>query len=360
MRRSGAVFLASCVLVCGAFTASSETGGDTPKPANTSSTSAALDPELQNYEYPFPVSFHEIQFQEQKLRMASMDVAPNPSAGVGSGENVAAGPPQQVVVLLHGKNFSGAYWAPTIRALTDQGHRVIAPDQIGFGKSSKPACYPFTFHALSTNTFSLLDSLGVERFALAGHSMGGMLAVRMALMHPERVERLVLVNPIGLEDWKLIVSYRTVDENLAQELLATPESIREYQRVNYFGGEWKPEYEGLSEILAGWTRHPEYRRVAWNAALTSDMIFTQPVLYEFDRLKMPTLLIIGQRDRTAIGKDRVPKDVAARLGDYPALGKEAARRIPGARLVEIPEAGHLPQVDSFEEYSKALLDFFRR
>jgi pimeloyl-ACP methyl ester carboxylesterase len=167
------------------------------------------------------------------------------------------------------------------------------------------------------------------------------------------------VNPIGLEDWKLVVPYHTVEENLAQELRATPESIREYQRQNYFAGQWKPEYEPLIEILAGWTLHPEYRRVAWNAALTSDMVFTQPVLYEFERVKTPTLLIVGQRDRTAVGKAWVPKEVASRLGDYPALGKAAAKRIPGARLVEIGDAGHLPQVEAFPTYSKALLDFIR-
>jgi pimeloyl-ACP methyl ester carboxylesterase len=72
---------------------------------------------------------------------------------------------------------------------------------------------------------------------------------------------------------------------------------------------------------------------------------------------VPTLIIIGQRDRTAIGKERVRKEVAARMGDYPALGRAAARRIPNARLVEIAEAGHLPQVDAFPKYVRALLDF---
>lgn len=307
-------------------------------------TATALDPELTNYQYPFPVHFYVANTQGQKLRMAYMDIA-------------AAKPNGRVVVLLHGKNFSGSYWEQTIKVLVTEGYRVVVPDQIGFGKSSKPDTYQFSFQALAANTLGLLDSLKVEKFTVVGHSMGGMLAVRMALMCPERVERLALVNPIGLEDWTLIAPYRTVDENFAQELRATPESIKEYQRVNYFGGVWKPEYDALTEILAGWTRHPEYRRVAWNAALTSDMIFTQPVFYEFDQLKSPTLLIIGQRDRTAIGKDRVPKDVAARMGDYPSLGKAAAKRIPGARLVEIPEAGHIPQVDSFQKYSRALLDF---
>jgi pimeloyl-ACP methyl ester carboxylesterase len=312
--------------------------------AQRRATTAALDPELTEYKYPYPVGFYEADTQGQRLRMAYMDVAPVKPSG-------------RTVVLLHGKNFSGAYWASTIKALTGEGYRVVVPDQIGFGKSSKPAAYQFSFQALAANTRALLDSLGVTKFVLVGHSMGGMLAARMALMYPERVERLALVNPIGLEDWKLVAPYRTVEENFAQELRQTPEAIKEYQRVNYFGGEWKPEYDALVEILAGWTRHPEYRRVAWNAALTSDMIFTQPVFYEFGQLKSPTLLVIGQRDRTAIGKDRVPKEVAARMGDYPSLGKAAARRIPGVRLVEIREAGHLPQVDSFPRYIRTLLAF---
>ncbi len=345
MRKRVYLLIVSSALALGALTASGQ-GRGADSAAQARAAAPALDPELTNYKYPHPVGFYEFDSQGQRLRMAYMDVA-------------ATKPNGRAVVLLHGKNFSGAYWAPTIKALAGAGYRVIAPDQVGFGKSSKPASYQFSFQALAANTRALLDSLGVERFALVGHSMGGMLAVRVALMYPERVERLALVNPIGLEDWKLVAPYRTVEENFAQELRATPESIREYQRVNYFGGEWRPEFDALTEILAGWTRHPEYRRVAWNAALTSDMIFTQPVVYEFERLKAATLLIIGRRDRTAIGKDRVPKEVAARMGDYPALGKAAAERIPGARLLEIPEAGHLPQVETFPKYMRALLDFIK-
>ncbi len=108
--------------------------------------------------------------------------------------------------------------------------------------------------------------------------MGGMLAARFALMFPERTEKLVLVNPIGVEDWKTLVPYRNLDQLYASELKMTPESIREYERLNYFGGQWKPEYAALIEIPAGWTRHPDYPVVAWDAALASVMVFTQPVL----------------------------------------------------------------------------------
>ena len=187
--------------------------------------------------------------------------------------------------------------------------------------------------------------------------MGGMLATRFALMFPERTRQLTLVNPIGLEDWKALgVPYRTVDENYAQELKTTPETIREYERTSYFAGQWKPEYDNLIEIPAGWSKDPDYAVVAWNAALTSDMIYTQPVLYEFPAVSTRTLLIIGQRDRTAFAVGASEK-VRATLGNYPVLGRAAARAIPHAELVEIAGVGHLPQVEAFDQYIHALLGF---
>jgi pimeloyl-ACP methyl ester carboxylesterase len=304
----------------------------------------AYDPELTNYDYPRSVQVFPLHSQQQELKMAYVLAEP-------------ANPNGRTVLLLHGKNFSAAYWEPTIRALLAKGFRVVAPDQIGFGKSSKPAAYQFTFQSLARNTRELLDSLKIGKVSVIGHSMGGMLASRFALMYPETTESLVLVNPIGLEDWKTVVPYKSVDELYQSELNATPSSIRDYEKENYFAGNWKPEYESLIEFLAGWTRHRDYARVAWNSALTTDMVFTQPVLYEFPLIKVPTLLIIGQRDRTAVGKAWAPEQAKRTLGDYPALGRKAARAIPGARLVELKDVGHLPQVEAFDAYRKAVLDF---
>jgi pimeloyl-ACP methyl ester carboxylesterase len=261
------------------------------------------------------------------------------------------------VVLLHGKNFPASTWEPTIRLLTGRGYRVIAPDQIGFGKSDKPARYQYSFAQLATSTAAVLDAAGATRVSVVGHSMGGMLATRFALMFPDRVEKLVLVNPLGLEDWKTVVPYRSIDQWYEQEKKATPDSVRAYQRTSYYGGNWKPEYERLIETAIGVLGHPDYPKIAWASALTYDMIFTQPVVYEFPRLQVPTLLIIGQRDRTALGKAGAPKEIAATLGDYPALGKRTAAAIPGAQLVEIPGVGHLPQVEAFEAYAQALTQF---
>lgn len=319
--------------------------GATAAPVSSAATAdPRFDAELSAYAYPFPVRFLELTSQRETLKMAYMDVAP-------------ARPNGHTVVLLHGKNFAAAYWEPTIRFLSARGYRVIAPDQIGFGKSSKPAHYQYSFQQLARNTNAVLDAAGVARVSVVGHSMGGMLATRYALTFPERVEKLVLVNPIGLEDWKLVVPYRSIDQWYEQELKATPESVREYQRTSYYGGTWKPEYEKLIETTVGVLKHRDYPRIAWSSALTYDMVFTQPVVYEFPQLKVPTLLVIGQRDRTALGRAWVSKEVAATMGDYPALGRKAAAAIPGARLVEIAGVGHLPQVEAFEAYSQALADF---
>jgi pimeloyl-ACP methyl ester carboxylesterase len=304
------------------------------------------DPEASAFSYPFPVQLFAFESQRQPLRMAYLDVAP-------------AKPNGRVVLLLHGKNFNAADWAGTIDALRTAGFRVIAPDQLGFGKSSKPERYQFSFLQLAANTRALLKSLGIERTAVVGHSMGGMLAARYALLYPGATERLVLVNPIGLEDYGAYLPARTVDDWYQQELAQTPEKVREYQRTVYYDGKWKPEYEEHTRLGAGWTRHPDYWRVAWDSALLYEMIVSQPVVHDLPRLRVPTLLIIGTRDRTALGRQLAPPELRNALGDYASLGKRARDRIPGATLVEIPGVGHVPQVEAFDVFAKALLPFLQ-
>ncbi|MCH5683782.1 alpha/beta hydrolase [Niabella sp. W65] len=249
-----------------------------------------LDVNLGNYKYPFAVSYINLSSQQQSLKMAYMDVKPGKPNG-------------KTVVLLHGKNFNGAYWGETAKTLSDKGFRVVIPDQVGFGKSSKPQYFQYTFQQLAQHTKAVLDRLGIAKAAILGHSMGGMLATRFALMYPETTEKLILENPIGLEDWKLKVPYQSVNAWYKRELDQTYEKIKNYQLKSYYDNQWKPAYDEWVNLLAGQTLSKDYPLVAWNAALTYDMIFTQPVVYEFEKIKAPTLLIIGTRDRTALGKE---------------------------------------------------------
>jgi pimeloyl-ACP methyl ester carboxylesterase len=293
--------------------------------------------DLPEVEYPFDLSEYVVQSQGQTLRMNYMHIRPTDKE-------------RGTIVLLHGKNFSGAYFRSLTVLLWKRGYRIIIPDQIGFGKSSKPEGYQFSFHEMARQTKLLVDHLGLKKVHLVGHSMGGMLATRFALMYPESVARLTLVNPIGLEDVRASVPYRTIDDLSAEEAASTPEKIRKYQTANYYGGQWKPPYEEWIQIPIGWINGPDIIRMARISAQTTEMIYTQPVVYEFPNLKVPTTLVIGTRDRTAVGKAWAKPEVAAKLGDYRKLGRETVKKIRGAKLVEIDGLGHVPFIENLPKF----------
>ncbi len=297
---------------------------------------------MEGYPYPFPVSYLPLELEGQDMSMAFMDVAP------------AAAPNGRAALLLHGKNFFGAYWEGTIRALAGAGYRVIVPDQIGFGKSSKPDLH-YTFEQLAASTRQLLARLGIEKVVVVGHSMGGMLAVRFALMYPQLASGLVLENPIGLEDYREKVPYQSVEAQYFTNLHQTEEGLRKF--IGSYFVVWKPEYEPYVMVPYRWTLSPEYSRYALASALTYQMIYSQPVVQDLPKLRLPTLLVIGQADRTTLGRGSLPKEALETLGRYPELGRKAAAAIPGARLVKIAEVGHVPHLESPARFHTALLEF---
>lgn len=142
----------------------------------------------------YSIEFFPLQIERQDLRMAYRDVGPT------------SPPNGRTVLLLHGKNFSGFYWERVIHLLASRGFRVVAPDQIGFGLSSRPDIH-YSLHQMAANTKALLDHLGIARAVIVGHSMGGMLAARLTLLYPAMVEKLVLEDPMV---WKITApSFRT-------------------------------------------------------------------------------------------------------------------------------------------------------
>ncbi|TKC12963.1 alpha/beta hydrolase [Pedobacter polaris] len=296
---------------------------------------------LENVKYVYPVRFLNITDEGQDLRMAYMDVAPTAKNNGRS------------VMLFHGKNFGGYYWTNVIKALSAEGYRVIVPDQIGFGKSSK-AFIHYSFHQLAAWNKQLLDSLGVQKASVLGHSMGGMLAVRFALLYPDRTEKLLLENPIGLEDYRKFVPYINTEQQYKTELKSTAESIKKYYQNSYFTA-WKPEYDELVRIAAGVTFSADYPRWAKVAAMTFTMIYEQPVVHEFVNIKVPTVLFIGREDKTIVGKGLLSPSEQAKHGQYKVLGKETAAKIPGAKLIEFENCGHIPHLEIPNEFLVALM-----
>lgn len=305
---------------------------------------ASGDPMLSDFDYPWPVERHALVSQGQAMEMVYLDVAPEEANG-------------ETIILLHGKNFCAATWEETMTALLDAGYRVIAPDQIGFCKSSKPQGYQYGLHTLAANTHELIEALEVDQPIIMGHSMGGMLAARYALQYPEETGALVMLNPIGLEDWRAKgVPNVTVDEIYEGQLQTTREGIKAYQQSTYYVGDWQPRYDRWVDMLWSMYEGEGGQITAWHQALTADMVFNQPVVHEFGNISVPTLLMIGEKDNTALGKGRASEAVKTTLGDYEALGRATANAIPGAQLISFPDLGHSPHVEAPEAFMPRLVE----
>ena len=131
----------------------------------------------------------------------------------------------------------------------EEGFRVIIPDQIGYGRSSKPTTIRYNFSQWARNTKLLLDSLKIEKAMIVGHSMGGMLAARFATQYPATTERLVLYNPIGLTDGRYDRPLADVDEAYASSLNPTYQSTRAslMRYVAHNTAAWNDVFETLHQ-----------------------------------------------------------------------------------------------------------------
>ncbi|WP_255530713.1 alpha/beta fold hydrolase [Polynucleobacter sp. UB-Tiil-W10] len=330
------IFLISC--------ASSEQSSSTPavSPAVSLYANATpLDLRISNWPYPYPLKEFKTSLQGQPASMMYMDVA-------------ALDKPKGVVLLFHGKNFSSDYWAPTIAGLSQAGYRVIAPDQIGFGKSSKPDV-EYHFDDLAVNTQALLKSLNIQRVAVIANSMGGMLGIRFSRLYPQTVQKLVLENPLGLEDYSKAIPPQKNDDLLKLEMAQTETSYRRFLQ-SYFPS-WQPNYEQFVEVYVRVQKGPDYANYAKTSVLTYQMIAEKPVVNDLPQLQMPVLLVIGQKDRTVFGRRFAPPEAVKSLGNFPELGKKAQVVIPNAKLAPIDNVGHVPHVEVPDQFVKTVVEF---
>jgi len=299
---------------------------------------------LEEYPYPWPVLFLPLTIEGQDLRMAYMDVPP------------AAPANGRAVVLMHGKNFGGYYWRNVAESLAAAGFRVIVPDQLGWGKSAKPDIR-YSFQLLAANTAHLLDSLGVQKVVVVGHSTGGMLAVRFALMYPERVTQLVLEDPIGLEDYRVNIPPQTDDTLYRAELANTDAAKIRAFYAHYFATPHAEISDALAEVQIRVTLSGEFPRWAKASALAYQLIYQQPVRYEYRLLQPPVLLIVGEKDHTVPLGSYATAEARAKMGNFPELARAAAKDIPHASAVVVPDRGHIPHIEEPGEFQQALMSF---
>src|SRR5258707_12571407 len=246
-----------CILVCSAWFLPAQEPAAPSAPTDVKPGSITYE----GIEYPYPVQYMPLTLYGQDVRMAYMDIPP------------AGQPNGRTVVLLHGMNFGGFYFSGPIEVLRKEGFRVVAPDQIGFGRSSKPII-PYNFHDMAANTRKLLASLGVARAAIVGHSMGGMLAARFSASQADVTERTVLCNAIGLTDVRWQAPWPNADEAYKATMAQSPDQLylgflQTIER--YFPGAWKPEYEKYARILYAPTLSADWPRLAMVRAIYRQM-----------------------------------------------------------------------------------------
>ncbi len=299
---------------------------------------------LEGWPYPFPVRWREFDLDGQTVRQAYMDLAPTTA------------PNGRTALLLHGRNFPASYWEGVMRALAGAGWRVVATDQIGFGRSSKPDL-AYTFDMLARNTAVLLDGLGVARVDLVGHSLGGMLAVRFTRTYPGRVRRLVLESPVGLEDYRFTVPPVTDRFLYDREYSLSADAYRSFLRDTYslsLPPEAVEPFVVLRERLKG---SGEYPRWVKSFVQTYQMIHDQPVVHEYPLVRTPTLFIMGANDHNAPGKPYTTPELAAGMGRNAENAVRIAATMPDARVLVLDGVGHMPHLERPERFDAAVLGF---
>jgi pimeloyl-ACP methyl ester carboxylesterase len=289
--------------------------------------------------YPYPSSYLPLTLYGQDVRIAFMDVAP---AGTPNGHTV---------MIFHGNNFAGVYFGAIIDALRKEGFRVVVVDQIGYGRSSKPII-PYSLNDMARNSRAILQSLKIDKVMVMGHSMGGMLATRFTTQYPALVERLVVYNPIGLTDPRFDRPTGNVDEAYKQNLGATYQSVRAglMRYVAHNEAAWNAEFEKYARMRYSWTLGADYPRLAMVQALTSAVIYSDPVVYDWPNIKVPTLAFGGAED-VLPGSVKVFQERMKVLADTIPNGNGKLHLIPGL--------GHVPHLEDPGRTTTPLLAFLK-
>jgi len=259
------------------------------------------------------------------------------------------GESEPTFLLLHGFGASTYSWNAIMQPLGMLG-TTIAYDRPAFGLTERPLTWknenPYSTTAQPRIALSLLEHLGKEQAILVGHSAGGTLALHIALLHPERVQALILISPAVYTGGGAPPVFRP--------LLHTPQLRRIgplIVRLFLLGGgasllnnAWHDPTKITPEIQEGYTK--PLRAENWDKALWEMAAATEypDLTAQLGKLQVPVLIITGDDDHI------VPLADSVRL----------ANAIPGAELVVIPDAGHVAHEEAPQATIAAIEDFLTR
>lgn len=304
---------------------------DAPWPAQPpADVPADWGPVSINFEeipYPHPVHFLELRRFNQNMRLAYMDVPPS---GPANG---------QTVVWQHGHNFYSEAYTHTINVLAAAGFRVVAIDRIGYGKSSKPLI-PYNFNFVAANMKALLDELDLDEVAIVGHSMGGMVVSRFAMLYPEVITHVVMVNQIGLTDQRLSRPWN--DPYGSDPGVATYQSILRGHQI-YFTNFWPPYQLEYVRRSYGQTLSGDYPHFAMVRRMVGQSMYDDPVVYDWQHISTKALVIGGEDDRL--------------VDDFVGLATNVHNELQNSALLLYPDVGHAPQIEIPDQFHADLISF---
>jgi len=242
------------------------------------------------------------------------------------------------LLLVHGYGVSHLEYRRVLEALARE-RRVIAPDLPGHGESAAPARYPYSYAAMADTLAGMLDTLGLGRVALLGHSMGGGVALHLAARYPARVDRLILCDaacyPAPLPSEGRPALWPVLGPLLFRY------AYRERDLRRYFVRRVYRDPGALDEALVAyyWSRVKRHRQATY-AALRA--VASAEGLAALPReVACPTLVLWGQHDRI-----------------FPlAHGERLAREIPGASFEVLGGCGHAPAEEQPERFVDAVSRF---
>lgn len=257
------------------------------------------------------------------------------------------------LLFLHGLGSYVSFWRFQLDAFAAQGYRVIAFDQLGYGKSDKPAEFSYTMEAMAEVVDEVMEVLNIEKATLIGHSMGGEVAMATAIRYPARVERLALTSPAGFEPF----SPREKSWFKAAVNTVFVKSTPEYGiwgsiRAGNFM-RWRDELEFLVEERVRVAKSKEFDSYAYaqvqsiNALTHNDFIRDNLGL-----INAPAIILFGEDDRL------IPNAFlhGGRARGWMTYGSQ---HIKGSTLVGFANCGHTVQMDCPQQYNAALSAFLK-
>lgn len=260
---------------------------------------------------------------------------------------------KQTIVFIHGLGSYLKFWRYQLDTFAQQGYRVIAVDMLGYGKSSKPAQFPYTMEAMAEVIRAVVRAKEIEKPILVGHSMGGQTALSYAIQYPDEPKALVLTAPAGFETFhkreqawfRSAMTVALIKSQSEQNIWGS------IARNNFYN--WKPEYEWLIEERVRVVPTEEFNSYAYaNVKSVQGLSSNDFVRTSLDRIKVPTIIIHGDMDRLIPS----PYMHGAPTRDIMEYGHA---NIKGSKLVTLEGCGHTIQMDCSDRYNAEVKSFLK-